>query len=150
MEKVNSERFYVPLVWLETLCFNTSTGSQGRNKVFSFQSAWTWHLLHEGFVLFVLSQLHFNSVQQCWKTWQNIPECLISMNGQTSKSYNWSILQFVLYTSRSFLFQSLTSICVSAFEKCLKHFSLAGKSIFREMPMFLVINYCRNWLLFSI
>lgn len=70
MEKVNSERFYVPLVWLETLCFNTSTGSQGRNKVFSFQSAWTWHLLHEGFVVFVLSQLHFNSVQQCWKTWQ--------------------------------------------------------------------------------
>lgn len=86
MEKVNSERFYVPLVWLDTLCFNTSTGSQGRNKVFSFQSAWTWHLLPEGFVLFVLSQLHFNSVQQCWKTWQNIPECLISMNGQTSKS----------------------------------------------------------------
>lgn len=86
MGKVNSERFYVPLVWLETLCFNTSTGSQGRNKVFSFQSAWTWHLLHEGFLLFVLRQLHFNSVQQCWKTWQNIPQCLISMNEQTLKS----------------------------------------------------------------
>lgn len=36
--------------------------------------------IYECFVLFVLSRLHFESVQQCWKTPQNIPQCLINMN----------------------------------------------------------------------
>lgn len=36
-KEVNSERFYVLFAWLETLCFCTSSGSEGRNTLFSFQ-----------------------------------------------------------------------------------------------------------------